>query len=824
MDVFNLDSGIDGLSASYETDNGSWSVSGTTFSGSATGNNSDDCGAAGSMTNTLTLKNVSGSKGLLSFDYAEPSLASGGYVLVDGEEVTSSGSFSKELEDEETAVVVIFSGDSGALTSSIDLLNVSFVQEIEVDITFLPSREGGTYFVNGNEITEETVISQSSLQGLCLDAVPDEGYKLQGWYSQTLGRFLYSSASVNAYFDVSQTVYPVFAVDTRPVWMVGDQRFTDLNEAIACSEDTGESTIVMHSSGTLETGTYTVPAGKTLLVPCDLVNTVSIPQPDIYDATAAFNPVAFRTLTMSEGTNLIVNGNLNINGKLNSNNNGYSGVTSGNYGYVIMDIGSSITVGDGGNLYCWGYISGAGSIYASAGSGIYEPFEICDLRGGTVTQTMNTNPQRVLPFQQYYAQNIEVPLTLEYGAIENLVGSVSVNGSISRPVLSFVGHEGKCLFKLSPEASFTKRYDPISDRTYYTVAGDAAVSKVMIDVSVRYYSEDFVLPLMQNTSIEIISGTTTLKQDLYMLPGCEITVDRGAQLSIYQDNKLFILDRDEYIGNGFVYGGPDMVPSFYQPDREDVNIFTPDKMTDAKLDINGQVTVDGEMLTSVSGGCITSSGAEGKIIFNSAPVSGTQMYQVVQTGTSISYSAVPVCAPLLCNGAMGTTPEYEYTETEGSEAGTKFSYCADEDIWHEGEPCSSPITVDAWPKNKFTENENYYIDGRKITVIYDKPCKIGYLSGDKYVAVAASDNHDGSYSFDIDVDCSEVVLVIKGDANGDGYIMGADAVMTRAAALRKITIGKVQSFAADVTGDGILAGPDAVLIHRVALRKSVISW
>ncbi|MBR0482229.1 MAG: hypothetical protein IJJ48_07140, partial [Firmicutes bacterium] len=522
IDHVELETEIEGLSASYETYTvySAWTVSGTTFSGYARGNDDDDCGAAGSMTNTLALTNVSGNRALLSFDYDEPSLASGGYVTIDEETVTGSGSFSKELEDGESVIVEIFSGDAGALTSSIDLLNVSLVQVTEVDITFLPPQEGGSYFVNGNEITEETVISQFSDQVFSLIAVPLEGYKLQGWYSQTLGRYLYSSMSVNAYFDVSQTVYPVFSVDTRPVWMVGDQRFTDLNEAVSCAENTDISTIVMHSSGILEAGTYIVPAGKTLLIPCDVVNTVSIPQPEIYDAVTAFDPVAFRTLTLSEGANLTVYGDLNINGKLNSSNNGYSGATSGNYGYVIMDSGSSIAVGDGGALYCWGYISGGGNIHVSSGGSIYEPFQLCDLRGGTVTQTMNANPQRVLPFQQYYVQNIEVPLTLEYGAIENLVGSVSVNGSISRPVLSFVGHEGKCLFKLSPEASFTKRYDPISDRTYYTVAGDAAVSKVMIDVSVRYYSEDFVLPLMQNTSIEIISGTTTLKQDLYMLPGC----------------------------------------------------------------------------------------------------------------------------------------------------------------------------------------------------------------------------------------------------------------------------------------------------------------
>ena len=58
----------------------------------------------------------------------------------------------------------------------------------------------------------------------------------------------------------------------------------------------------------------------------------------------------------ANGANIIVNGSLNVGGKLNSTNTSYTGCTTGEFGYIYMNSGSTITLNNGSYLYCWGYI------------------------------------------------------------------------------------------------------------------------------------------------------------------------------------------------------------------------------------------------------------------------------------------------------------------------------------------------------------------------------------------------------------------------------------------------------------------------------------
>ena len=83
-----LTTDISGLTADYT--NGTWTASGTTLNGSATGTAQGSCSNATSETSTLTLKNSSGSIAQLSFDYAKPTIGSGGHVKIDGTAVTAA--------------------------------------------------------------------------------------------------------------------------------------------------------------------------------------------------------------------------------------------------------------------------------------------------------------------------------------------------------------------------------------------------------------------------------------------------------------------------------------------------------------------------------------------------------------------------------------------------------------------------------------------------------------------------------------------------------------------------------------------------------------
>ncbi|MBQ1407775.1 MAG: hypothetical protein IIY88_06545, partial [Eubacterium sp.] len=388
---------IDGLTASYDA--GTWTASGNTLNGSATGKAKGQCDDASAETSTLTLKNTSGATALLAFDYAKPTLGSGGSVTIDGTARTAAGSFTKELANNESVTVVILSGNAGAYTSSIELTNVKIVPVRQVTTTFAPPQAHGSIAVGGTQITDTAAYTRSSTEAYELKATPDAGYKLMGWYGSVDGYFS-TSETLTTYFSSDQTITAVFIDKDAPVFEVGDEWFTDLNEAHAYAVSSGIAKIVLVADGTLPAGNYTIGAGKTLLIPYENSYIVSTTKPGTYRSVTPTAPSKYRQLTVASGANITVNGAICVNAKVNSYNNAYTGATSGKYGYLYLNPGSSVTLNSGANLYCWGYIAGKGEITAKSGAKVYEPFEIADIRGGTATSGMNGNAQKVMPFSQ----------------------------------------------------------------------------------------------------------------------------------------------------------------------------------------------------------------------------------------------------------------------------------------------------------------------------------------------------------------------------------------------------------------------------------------
>ena len=130
-------------------------------------------------------------------------------------------------------------------------------------------------------------------------------------------------------------------------------------------------------------GTYTIPAGITLLIPFDEAGTLYTDAPAAIRTAPASKP--FRTLTMSEGASITVNGAISLGGRYYAAGGSEQGRPVGDYGYIKMADNSSITVKNGGNLYAWGFISGSGSVLAESGATVYEFYQIADFRGGTAS-------------------------------------------------------------------------------------------------------------------------------------------------------------------------------------------------------------------------------------------------------------------------------------------------------------------------------------------------------------------------------------------------------------------------------------------------------
>ena len=519
-----------GLNFSGTADN-AWSATGTTITGSvvSTGGTCSDT----SYNSTLTIKNNKATKATLSFNYAIEQ--NKGTITVDGNKVASNGNFSKELAAGTSITVKIESGSTTA--TKITMTDVALVSDVTATTTFVPA-ENGTYTVDGKTVKEEYSNTQSSMTAYQVVASPAEGYQFLGWYNLTTGKCIATAASTALNIESDCTVTAKFASKAVALFETGGQRFADLNEAVAYAQANSQSKITLATDGSIS-GTYTIPAGITLLIPFDAAGTLYTDSPAAIRTTPTSK--AFRTLTMAEGTSITVNGAISLGGRYFAAGGGQQGRPIGDYGYIKMANNSSITVKSGGNLYAWGFISGSGSILAESGATVYEFYQIADFRGGSASSGMGNN---VFPFSQYFVQNIEVPLTLNAGANEKVFSGVYAMSTTYTTAISFIGDNG--MFKVV-SGSFTKDYDEKTDRLILTVNGEAELNTLALKLAgMSVNSANYVLPITNNISINIQSGKVTINQDTALLAGVEVSIADGADLTVSNGKNVYVYDSDEW--------------------------------------------------------------------------------------------------------------------------------------------------------------------------------------------------------------------------------------------------------------------------------------
>ena len=120
------------------------------------------------------------------------------------------------------------------------------------------------------------------------------------------------------------------------------------------------------------------------------------------------------------------------------------------------------------------------------------------------------------------------------------------------------------------------------------------------------------------------------------------------------------------------------------------------------------------------------------------------------------------------------------------------------------------------------------IIGRVLTFNHTKACGVGYLNNGVYVALEALPNAYGSgYSYAVPAGVAEVVIVLRGDVNGDGKIETTDIEELKNVILETEEaeeVSEVGKLAGDVNGDGKLTALDLALINAVAKGKANLDW
>lgn len=460
---------------------------------------------------------------------------------------------------------------------------------------------------------------------------------------------------------------------------IGSNTYADLGSAIAAAKS-GDVIVVLQD--VTITGNYTIPSGVALLVPFDSSNTRYQATPANDNNAAYVVPTAFRTLTLAEGASITVEGQLEIGAKHHSGasctgGSSYAGSPTGNVGVIQMNSGSSITVNNGGRMYAWGFVKGSGSVDAKSGATVYENFQILDFGGGSLTVSLglSNKSNKVFPMSQYYVQNIEVPVTFEYGAVEKVYTTAYMSNDNNSMEITFIGSGG--LFVPAEGGRVTKDYNENTDKLVVDVYGNSAINAISLKVkyifTVTVSSGDFYLPLNGSLEINIHSGTTTVGQNVVVHPGAVINIDEGASVYVPSGCELILFGAEDwstFINFDRTYT---TAPNAYNPRGAEC-------VQDAKIVVNGTLNLSGSLYETNGGADISGTG---EIVMNGGAAASKTFKMSAAIGTEPNFKDVSIKSPVL--GSV---------DTAGAAAGTVYAYNPATGTWAKQVAFSADIDKD----------------------------------------------------------------------------------------------------------------------------------
>ena len=493
------------------------------------------------------------------------------------------------------------------------------------------------------------------------------GYVFQGWkigeeivscspsFTTSIGR----DCEVTALFDRIKGEY----------FKVGTVYYDDLTRALSVAGNSAVHKVVtVTKDTTLGDGhtpiTYTIPASVTLLVPHKAnFDTLQI-TPEVVNMANQKVLSAYRTLTLTEGVNIICNGNICVSAKILSSNGGNkSAYPTDECGVINMANGGHIELNEGANLYCWGYIKGqdmdqgnntqnVGSVTANAGSVVWEDFELGDWRGGSASLDIYNNNvidhRKLFPFQSYAIQNVEVPTSFKFGSVLRNYTSITTGQGNHGAVFSMIG-PSETMFLLTDEQSMVRTwYDATTDLTCYELSGTAQLDALHITVYVSMSSEDFILPICNSMHIILKDCNMTLSNPLMMQAGSIIEIKPTGTVNL--ENELYMYDKDQWgmYAHNFYFRSFNNLTSHKDRGAED----SKDGLDDAKLIVDGVLNVQngGKIYTTAGGANVMGNGG-GELHFKQALPGPERLWAVRVIGELpyIKWEYNDATAANLCN-------------------------------------------------------------------------------------------------------------------------------------------------------------------------------
>lgn len=409
-------------------------------------------------------------------------------------------------------------------------------------------------------------------------------------------------------------------------------------------------------------------------------------------STGGKTPQCYRKLIVEDNTSITVEpgGTINMYTYIV---NDFQDAKPLRYGWIELGENSKVilketTTENSGSaqLYAHGYITGAQSsrVVAQNGAQVYELMQYCENRGGqgVAHLFMQKDNYHTFPIHQYYIQNIEVPLELQFGAIEYVTTSTYVMNTQYVMMAEFIvpDNANKSGFLLLGEnTSLVKNYDSSHDRLKIAIEGNNSTAKTgsinirmgsmvqaiktaagtlgsyipnsalsaFADISLN--SSDYVMPINNNIDLALHGVNLTTSYDVAFMAGSTLHVDKSSSFTIQDGAEVFVYDanqnrlpaseRSSEYGAGSGYygaGNYSLCPITYLPNggvQQSSSDPTVNKLRKAQDITDATWIIDGVVTVANGGGFYTTEGKaniisndKGQVVFNSG-LSSTTTYQ-----------------------------------------------------------------------------------------------------------------------------------------------------------------------------------------------------
>lgn len=526
------------------------------------------------------------------------------------------------------------SGNSAQITISGIALKSDSVEPVNVTFATAEADAAGTVTGSCSQ-TGNTVAYTGDISGLTV--TPATGYVFYGWVNTADGSVISTEASGFVKPDAAITVRPSFVPKDTARFSVDGKTYYYWEDAFTAAAAGGKKVIVS-SNGFLPGGkvfnklgtyvttdangniTYNVPSDCSLVIPRASGDTGTLNAGDNFqngNGTAA--PTAYRTFTVQSGAKIVCDGELNVNGQRKEKGQGHVGQTMGTYGRMVLQ-GSSTQLEVNGTLYCYGYISGTGTVEVNGT--IYELLEMGCWNGGSnaLSWSQNASQDAIFMISQYFVQNVEAPLKLNGGCTEYLETVVSVSIKITeievRKSTEFVMPYGnsKGLFLLPSGSYLLREHDHSNDRVTYTLGSSDGTDKTVgygsitieakaLGVGATISSSSYTLPIPNNMTIKVGSNINmTMTNRVAVLPGGSLVVDEGAKVNM--TNHLYVFGKDDWNSTMYYQGTATNYAeaAYYNTTRGTTRKLTVNSSAHLQIDGILHLTGNGNIYTTGTGG------------------------------------------------------------------------------------------------------------------------------------------------------------------------------------------------------------------------------